>query len=164
MLAAEKLEPKSAEIQVRLADVYQGAKRYQEAEKRYLNAISLAPKNSLAYNNLAWMTLVSNGSANKAVELASKAVELSPKSSPLHDTLGWAQRAAGNLTAAQVTLKRAIELEPNVAGYHYHLGVVQRELKQPAAARSSLQRALELDPKLPQADEVRKALKEIVAQ
>ncbi|HJW51007.1 MAG TPA: tetratricopeptide repeat protein, partial [Burkholderiaceae bacterium] len=164
MSAAEKLAPDSAEVQFRLADVYQGAKRYPEAERAYLKAISLAPKNPLAYNNLAWMMVVSNGDAKKAVELANKAVELSPKSSPLYDTLGWAQRAAGSLTDAQGTLKRAIELEPNVAVYYYHLGIVQRDLKLNAAARASLQRALELDPKLPQADEARRLVKELAAQ
>ena len=164
MSAAEKLAPDSAEVQFRLADVYQSAKRYPEAERAYLKAISLAPKNPLAYNNLAWMMVVSNGDAKKAVELASKAVELSPKSSPLYDTLGWAQRAAGNLTDAQTTLKRAIELEANVSLYYYHLGIVQRDLKQNAAARASLQRALELDPKLPQADEARRLVKELASQ
>lgn len=161
LMVADKLVPDSAEVQFRLGDVYQGAKRYPDAEKAYLKAISLAPKNPLPYNNLAWMLVVSGGDAKRAVEYAAKAVELSPRSSPLLDTLGWAQRAAGDLNAAQVSLKRAIELESNVAAYHYHLGIVQRDLKQNAAARASLQRALELDAKLPQADEVRKLLKEL---
>jgi tetratricopeptide (TPR) repeat protein len=159
--AAEVLAPQSAEVQFRLGDIYQSAKRYPDAEKAYLKAISLAPKNPLPYNNLAWMLVVSGGDAKRAVEFAGKAVELSPRSSPLLDTLGWSQRAAGDLNAAQANLKRAIELEPNVAAYHYHLGIVQRDLKQNAAARASLQRALELDTKLPQADEVRKLLKEL---
>jgi tetratricopeptide (TPR) repeat protein len=159
--AAEALAPQSAEVQFRLGDVYQGAKRYPDAEKAYLKAISLAPKNPLPYNNLAWMLVVSGGDAKRAVEYAGKAVELSPRSSPLVDTLGWAQRAAGDLNGAQTSLKRAIELEPNVAAYHYHLGIVQRDLKQNAAARASLQRALELDARLPQAEEVRKLLKEL---
>jgi tetratricopeptide (TPR) repeat protein len=163
VMAAEKLAPESVEVQVRLADTLQNAKRYPEAEKAYLKAIALAPKNPLAYNNLAWMEVSRNGNATRAVELATKAVELSPKSSPLYDTLGWAQRAAGDLTGAQASLKRAIELEPNVAVYHYHLGIVQRDGKQNAAARASLQRALELDAKLPQADEARKILKELPA-
>lgn len=159
--AAEALAPQSAEVQFRLGDVYQGAKRYPEAEKAYLKAIALAPKNPLPYNNLAWMLVASGGDAKRAVEYAGKAVELSPRSSPLLDTLGWAQRAAGDLNGAQGSLKRAIEIEPSVAAYHYHLGIVQRDLKQNAAARASLQRALELDARLPQADEVRKLLKEL---
>ena len=100
MLAAEKLASNSAEVQFRLADIYQGAKRYPEAEGAYLRAIALAPKNALAYNNLAWMIVASNGDPKRAVELASKAVELAPKSSPLYDTLGWAQRAAGEMAAS----------------------------------------------------------------
>jgi len=163
MTAAEKLAPDSAEVQFRFGDIYQGAKKYSEAEKSYLKAISLAPKNPLPYNNLAWMLVVSNGDTRRAVEMATKAVELSPGSSPLLDTLGWAQRASGDLAGAQSSLKKAIDLEPNIAAYHYHLGIVQRDLKQNAAAKVSLQRALELDPKLPQAEEARRVVKEIGA-
>lgn len=162
--AAEKIAPKSAEVQFRLADVLQGAQRWDEAQNAYLKAIALDPNNPLAYNNLAWMTVARNGDAKKAVEWARKAVELSPKSSPLYDTLGWAQRAAGDLAGAQASLQRAIELEPKVAAYYFHLGVVQRDLKQAAAARGSLQRALELDPKLPQAEEARRMLKDLASQ
>lgn len=161
MTAAETLAPESAEVQFRLGDVYQGARRYPEAEKAYLKAIALAPKNPLPYNNLAWMLVASGGDPKRAVEFAGKAVEISPRSSPLLDTLGWAQRAAGDLNGAQATLKRAIELEPNVAAYHYRLGLVQRDLKQNAAARASLQRALDLDGKLPEASEARKLIKEL---
>lgn len=164
MLAAEKLAPKSAEVKVRLADVYQAAKRWDEAESAYRSAITLAPKSPVAYNNLAWVTVSRGGDAKRAVELARKAVELSPKSSPFYDTLGWAQHAAGDLRAAEMSLMRAIELEPNVASYYSHLGVVQRELKQTNSARASFQRAIELDPTSPQAEEIRKWLKELPAQ
>ena len=159
--AAEKLAPKAAEVALKQGDVYQGAARWGEARSSYLKAIELEPRNPVPYNNLAWMTVLRNGEAGKAVELARKAVELSPNSSPFHDTLGWAERAAGNLPGALRSLQRAIELEPRVGGYHFHLGVVQGELKQAAAARASLQRALELDSKLPQADEARRLIKQM---
>ena len=94
---------------------------------------------------------------------AKKAVALSPDSSPLYDTLGWAERAAGNLAGAASSLSKAIQLESTVAGYHFHLGVVQGEMKQPAAARVSLQKALQLDKQLPQADEARRLLKALPA-
>lgn len=158
---AEKLAPDAADVQIRAADIYQGAQRWKEAESAYLRTIALAPNSPYAYNNLAWMTVARNGDARQAVIWARRAVELAPSASPFYDTYGWAQRAAGDLTGAQTSLKRAIELEPKVAAYYYHLGVVQQGLKQNAAARGSLQRALELDPKLPQAEEVRKLLKEL---
>ena len=157
--SAEKLAPRSAEVQIKLADAYQGAQRWPEAEAAYLKAIEIEPRSALPNNNLAWMTVVRGGDAKKAVEWAGKAVSLSPGSSPFHDTLGWAHRAAGNLGAAQSSLQKAIELEPKVAGYHLHLGIARGELKQAAAARASLLKALELESRGPQADEARRALK-----
>lgn len=164
LTAAEKLAPKSPEVQVKLADVYQATQQWPQAEVAYLRAIEFDSRYPLAYNNLAWMTVERNGDAKKAVDWARKAVELSPKSSILHDTLGWAQRASGDLASAQKSLQRAIDLEPKVAAYHFHLGYVQRDLKQGAAARGSLQRALELDATFPQADEARRTMKELAAQ
>ncbi len=158
---AEKLAPNSAVVQLKMADIYQGAARWDEAEARYLEAIRLEPRSAIAFNNLAWMTVTRHGDSKKAVEWARRAVELSPGSSPFHDTLGWALRAAGDLPGAQASLQQAITLEPKVAAYHFQLGVVQGELKLPAAARASLQRALELDPQLPQADEARRLLKSL---
>lgn len=157
--AAEKLAPRSSEAQLKLADIYQGAGRSRESEARYLKAIELDPRNAMAYNNLAWLTVSRKGDANKAAEWARKAVKISPGSSPFYDTLGWALQAAGDTHGALDSLRQAIKLEPNVAVYHFHLGVVQGKLKQAAAARASLQRALELDGKLPQADEARRFLK-----
>ena len=161
--AIEKLAPKSAEAQIKLADTYQAAGRWNEAQAGYLKTIELAPGNPLAYNNLAWMTLERKGDAAQAVGWAKKAVELSPNSSPLYDTLGWAERAAGNLPGAASSLSKAIQLESDVAGYHFHLGVVQGEMKQSAAAKASLQKALQLDKQLPQADEARRLLRALPA-
>jgi tetratricopeptide (TPR) repeat protein len=156
--AAEALAPGDAEIQVKLGDAHQGAARWAEAEKFYLQAIRLNARNPIAFNNLAWMTVESKGDAKKAVAWASEAVKLSPGSSPFHDTLGWAQRAAGDLPAAARSHQRAISLEPKVASYHYHLGLVLVALRKPVEAQAALRRSLELDPKLPQAGEVRRLL------
>jgi cellulose synthase operon protein C len=144
---AAKTEPKSADVLLKKADVLQGMQRWAEAERAYLQTIERAPNQALAYNNLAWMTLVrGGGDANKAVAWARKAVSLSPRSSPFHDTLGWAERATGRLDAAATSLQKAIALEGNVAGYHLHLGTVRAEQNQKVAARTALERAIALDP------------------
>lgn len=157
--AAEKLAPQSAEIALKLADIHQAAGRWAQAETSYLKSIAQAPNNPMAYNNLAWMTVARKGDTARALAWARKAVELAPGSSPLLHTLGWVERAAGDLPAAAKSLQRAITLEPRVAGYHYHLGLVLAELKHNAAARNSLQRALDLDASLPEADEARRLIK-----
>jgi len=159
--AVDKLTPGQADVQLKLGDVLQGAGRWADAERSYLKAIGLAPRHPMPYNNLAWMTVARKGDAKKAVEWARKAVELSPGSSPFHDTLGWAERAAGNLTGAQGSLGKAIELEPRVAAYHLHLGTVQAELKQTAAARASLQRSVELSPNGAEAAQAKTLLKSL---
>lgn len=159
--AAAALAPEAADVQVKLGDAHQGAARWNEAEKFYLHAIRLNARNPIAFNNLAWMTVERKGDARKAVEWASEAVKLSPGSSPFHDTLGWAQRAAGDLPAAARSHQRAISLEPNVASYHYHLGLVLVAMQKPVEAQAALKRALDIDPKLPQADEARRLLKSL---
>jgi tetratricopeptide (TPR) repeat protein len=158
LLAVEAMTPKSAELSVKLGDAYQGAGRWSAAEKQYLKAIELAPQHPIAYNNLAWMTIERKGNPQKALEWAQRAVQLSPRSAPFHDTLGWAERANGNLPAASASIQRAIELEPRVASFHYHLGVVKSEAKQPAAARAALTKALEIDARMPEAQKVRQLL------
>lgn len=161
LAAVDKLAPGQPDVQLKLGDVLQGAGRWADAERSYLKTIELAPRNPMAYNNLAWMTVARQGDAKKAVEWARRAVELSPGSSPFHDTLGWAERAAGNLAGAQVSLGKAIELEPRVAAYHLHLGTVQAELKQTAAARASLQRSIELNPGAAEATQAKTLLKSL---
>ncbi|HPB90578.1 MAG TPA: tetratricopeptide repeat protein [Rugosibacter sp.] len=154
---AARAAPKSADVQIKLGDAHQGARHWKDAQSAYAKAISLDSKNPLAYNNLAWMLVTQGGSPKKAVESAKKAVSLSPDSAPFYDTLGWAQRAAGDLNAASESLKRATMIEPKSAEFQFHYGTVLAELKQNRAARSALKRAL-LDPDFSQIEEARKLL------
>jgi tetratricopeptide (TPR) repeat protein len=156
---ARRIAPKAAAVSLKQADVHQASGQFAAAKAEYLKTIELAPRDPLAYNNLAWMTVESKGDARQAVTWARQAVALAPGSAPFHDTLGWALRAAGDLPAASASLAKAIEIEPNMAGYHFHLGVIRAEMKQPAAARAALEKALALNPRLPQSDEARSLLK-----
>lgn len=159
LLTASQAVPASAEVRVKLGDAYQGAQRWDDARAAYAKAIELDGKNPLAHNNLAWMLVHQGGSPKVAVESAKKAVSLAPRSAPYLDTLGWAQRAAGDLQAASDSLRRATEIEPKVAEFQFHYGVVLVELKRPAQARSALSRAL--DPQFPKANEARELLRSL---
>lgn len=150
--------PKSAEIQIKLGDAYQGSVNEENARAAYLKAIELDGKNPLPYNNLAWMTVQTKGPSAKALEWARKAVSLSPGSAPFCDTLGWVERAAGDLPAAGNTLRRCTEIDPKSAEFFYHYGVVLAELKKNSEARSTLENALKLNPNFSKAEEARKLL------
>lgn len=156
---AAQLAPSSAEVQLKLGDALQGAQHWEAARATYARAIELDGKEPLAYNNLAWMLVQQGGMAEKAVEAARKAVTLSPNSAPFLDTLGWAQRAAGDLAGAGHSLRRATELEPKSAEFQYHYGIVMLELKNVRDARSALERAL--DPRFRNVEEVRRLLRSL---
>ena len=158
LATAQKAAPDSVDVLLKTGDVQQGTKRWDEAQSSYLKVIALAPQDPVAYNNLAWMTVSGGRDAKKAVAWARQAVALSPNSSPFHDTLGWAERAAGNLPGAASSIGKAIALEPRVAGYHLHLGIVQAELRQFSAARASLNKVLQIEPAGSDAAEARDRL------
>lgn len=158
--AAVRAAPASAEVQVKLGDAYQGAKQWDKAQAAYARAIELDEKNPLAYNNLAWLLVQRGGSPAKAVEAANKAVALSPNSAPFIDTLGLAQRAAGNLPAAVESLQRATQIEPKVSEFQLHYGIILVDLKRIVEARQALIQAL--DPRFPQiADEAKRLLRSL---
>lgn len=159
--AAARLAPTSAEVQVKLGDAFQGAALWTEAQQAYEKAINIDGKNPLAYNNLAWM-LVQRGDAPRlAVEAATKAVSLAPRSAPFLDTLGWAQRSAGDLPAAAESLQRATSIEPRTAEFQFHYGIILMELKRNGDARAALSQAL--SPHFPKADEARRLLRTLQA-
>ena len=159
---ALRAAPKSAEVQIKLGDAYQGALRLDDARLAYTRAIELEGNNALAYNNLAWLLVQKGGTPAKAVDAARKAVTISPNSPPFLDTLGWAQRAAGDLAGAGETLHRATDLDPKSAEFQFHYGIVLMELKRPQDARLALERAL--DPRFPKVEEAKKLLRTLSSE
>ncbi|WP_186411019.1 tetratricopeptide repeat protein [Candidatus Propionivibrio aalborgensis] len=159
---ALRVAPKSSEVRVKLGDAYQSTQQWDKARAAYTKAIELNDKNPLAYNNLAWMMVQQGVTPEKAVEAAKKAVSLAPDSAPFLDTLGWAQRAAGDLPAAAESLQRATKIEPNSSEFQLHYGIILLDLKRTADAREALNRAI--DPHSPKTtDEAKKLLRTLQA-
>ncbi|MBL8701118.1 MAG: tetratricopeptide repeat protein, partial [Alphaproteobacteria bacterium] len=150
--------------QFRLGTLHQAMQQWPEAETAYRAAIEKRPDFSAAYNNLAYMLAERRDKLDDALRLASRAVELEPRAAPYLDTLGWVQRARGDLPAAAAALERAVGLQPRGATFHYHLGIIQAEQGRKAEAEASLRRVLELDPKFRQAPDVEQRLKQLGAK
>lgn len=122
--------------------VEQRQQRTGEAEKAYLEAIQLDPKQAMAYNNLAWLAAERKADLDHALAWATKAVALLPRDATCEDTLGWVYRARGEHDKAAVALRKASALEPQNPEVLYHLGVVDAEEGQTREARESLTKAL----------------------
>jgi tetratricopeptide (TPR) repeat protein len=160
--AAAVKEP--AVLYFRMGVAFQGAQRWSDAEKAYLEAVKYEPRMFGAYNNLAFMAAERKTRLDDALTWANKAIEISPKTTTLYDTLGWVYRARGELDLAVKALERAIADSPQQPNFRYHLGVVYAEQGKKKEAIAALQKALELDKNFRYAADARARLKELSAK
>ena len=159
--AALKIAPNFAPAHVQVGMVHERNKRVAEAQHAYLTAIKLDPKQSIAYNNLAWLAAERRTRLDDALTWAKKAVELGPKVPQFQDTLGWVYRARGELDKAIPLLQKAAALKPQNAEILYHLGVVYAETGQAKEAAATLRKALALKDGFGGADDARRRLAEL---
>ena len=142
--AAAAIVPKSPLPKVKAGMAYQAARKTNEARERYLVAIELDAKQTLALNNLAWMAAESGSDLDRALGWAKQAVSLAPKDANVLDTLGWVQYRRGDLAGAVSSLQRAAQIDSKQPGPLYHLGVVYEQMGRRTEAETALRRALSL--------------------
>jgi tetratricopeptide (TPR) repeat protein len=150
--------PKFALAYIKIGVLHESHKREEAAEKAYLVAIDIDSKQSIAYNNLAWMAAERQTRLDEALTWAKKAVELEPNIRQFQDTLGWVHRARGELDKAATVLQKATTVEPQQAVIWYHLGIVQAERKKTKEAVAALKQALQLQQDFPGSEDARKRL------
>jgi tetratricopeptide (TPR) repeat protein len=143
--AALRAKPQAVGVLIKQGSLLQSLGRTEAAAEAYQSAIKQDPSAAVAFNNLAWMAAESGKNLEQAEKWARRAVELGPNVPDFHDTLGWLQRARGQLKAAEKTLLQATSLKGAPAGTFYHLGVVQRELGKSSEAAAAFGKALALD-------------------
>lgn len=129
-----------------------------EAIKAYRKAVSINSSLSLAYNNLAWLTMGDKDGLEQALEWSRKATDLAPKVPQFHDTLGWIHRARGDLDQARKSLETATQLSPPQADAFYHLGIVLQEQGLKKEAETAFKRSLQLDKNAPFATDANRRL------
>lgn len=143
--AALKAQPQRFTALLKQGSLLQQQGRTEAAAAAYKAAIKVNPRAAVAYNNLAWMSAETGKDLAQAETWARKAIELGPKVPDFHDTLGWVQRAQGNLKGAERSLLQATALKGATASTFYHFGVVQGELGKKREAEAALKKALALD-------------------
>jgi membrane associated rhomboid family serine protease/tetratricopeptide (TPR) repeat protein len=118
--------PRTAEGQRVLADLYAEQKLYSEAIQHYQQALRLEPDDAIVHNNLAWLYATSEDpkfrDAHAALEHARRAVELTHwKEAGFIDTLAEAHYASGSFREAVQVQVKALELDPDNLEFQEHM-------------------------------------------
>jgi len=102
-------------------------KQFDDAEEAFGKMISLAPRKSDGYRELARLYLKTGRMLPQARQLAGKAVTLGGTAAN-YFVFGWACYATGDFTNARAAVKRAVELDPGNAQYkHLYKQIQQRK-------------------------------------
>lgn len=131
--------PNDARLHAFLGDVLQNRKNYGGAKAAYERAITLAPENAVALNNLAWMLATCEDKQvcdpQAAVGFAERAVRIQDSPQFL-DTLAEAYFAAGRNAEAVAAGKRALQLATGDRRYfETQLLKFQKALRSPQETR-----------------------------
>ena len=140
-----------------LADRALAARNLSVAEVRYREVLKLQPKNALAMNNLAWLSVELKKPG--AVELAEKANQLLPGRPALMDTLATALAYEKQLPRAVEIQKQAVDRAPADGGLRVNLAKLYIQSQQTALARQELEKVAQMGRQYGKQDEVQALLK-----
>jgi len=160
-VVAEWLErhPNDASAAIRAAQAYLALGREKEAAEAYEKALKLAPTNTVALNNIAWLSR--NSDPKRAIELAEKANTLKPDDAGIADTLGWLLLEQGATARGLELLQKAFQLAPESSDIHYHYAAALARSGQKEKARRELERLLEPNKRFSQEAEARSLLEKL---
>ncbi len=132
--------PESADLQYRLAVVYEQNDQRPDAITAYEKAISLNNDLAMAKNNLAYLIAETGGDLDRALELAQQAKEQLPDDGNASDTLGWVMLKRGVPSAAIGYLEEARARFPETA-YEVQ-GVVRNHLAEAYERNQEAEKAI----------------------
>jgi len=111
-----EIEPESPISYFMIGILSAHLKRFGDAEEAFSKMITLAPRKSDGYRELARLYLKTGEKLPQARQLAGKAVVLEATAAN-YFVLGWACYAVGDTANALAAVKRAVELDPGNAQY-----------------------------------------------
>ena len=129
-------------LTMRMANVYEGGGKIDEAEKELRRLMAEDPLNADAMNSLSYMFADRGVRLPEAIELAQRAVKIEPGNPAYLDTLAWALFKQGRVEeAAEPMAKAASALTGNSVIQDHH-GDVLAKRGRTAEAVAAWQRAL----------------------
>lgn len=158
LLNAVQKNDRDVGVLVLLGVVQNSLGKIDEANKRYRHALDLAPRNTLAANNLAANLSDHGGNLDEALKFAQTAREAAPDDPNVAETLGWVYYRKGLYeSAAPLLAEASAKLSKNASvRYHYGMLLAKRGKKKEAAAELSA--ALAISGRFAGAEEARQTL------
>ena len=130
-------QPNDASVITLLAEQRQQTGDIAGAISLYERAVSAAPDNVMALNNLAGLYQVRKDP--RALATAERALAVAPGNAAVMDTVGWVLVEQGDLDKALPLLREAAKALPDLPEVQYHLGVALARQGDAAEARRILQ-------------------------
>jgi Flp pilus assembly protein TadD len=127
---------------VNLGAIYRRAGQDRSAERSYMTALQLNPRNPSAMNNLGVM-FEAQGEVEQAELWAERVDDHRQKNPYYHMYLGAEAELAGEPEQAEDHYHRAIAIKDTDAEFYYQLAKLQLSLQQPAASRRYIELAIE---------------------
>lgn len=132
--------PRDSKVWFSLANGYLLLGKTEEAINAYEKVIEHYPNDSIALNNLAWLSRSSD--FDKALKYAKRSVELSPNWAGANDTLGMLLLEKGDYAEALRAFQTASQHEPNNLELRYHEALAWVRLADTEKARKILETIL----------------------
>jgi tetratricopeptide (TPR) repeat protein len=142
---AVRLEPRSAETFVELAQSFAGQEQWPAAVDAYLRALRLQPGNARVHVQLA-DALAMQGKRAEAVEMLRQAARLDPGFWEARYLLGVELAVQGKFLEAQAEFEAALLKKPDHALSRLNLGVALIRQGRVGPARRQFEELLRLDP------------------
>ena len=140
-----KAFPKDVSTQFALADLYNDAKRGQDAERAIRQVLQLEPGNADALNYLGYLLAERGEQLDEAVRLVRRALDTDPGNPSYLDSLGWALLRQGDVEGAEKYLAPAAAKLPRNSVVQDHFGDVQARRGRWQEAIAAWMKALEGD-------------------
>jgi len=100
------------------------AGKFEDAYKKYEDALKIDPDNTYVLNNYAYFLSLQNTQLEKAEKLSKRSLALKPEEKNYMDTYGWILYMQGNYPEAEVWLAKAADTDPKNANIIEHYGDV----------------------------------------
>jgi predicted CXXCH cytochrome family protein len=143
--ALAKYRPETAEFYFELAEAYAHIGQFDDAIRRYREAVSRKPGFRAAWVGLG-TTLSKSGQDDRGAEALRQALELDANDASILNDLGLILLRQGDLNEAAATFRRAVESDPDFSEAHNNLGGVLRQTGDGVGAERSYRSAIRLQP------------------